>query len=106
MAILLIDYCPHAYRFDVQQALRQAKMTDPSKCYFVDDNRRNVDAARDLGWGHCVHFHERGLGSMEGGQVESIGSKRNQGAVENGVTVIGDLEELRVVWPEIFKESP
>ncbi|KAF8351376.1 Haloacid dehalogenase-like hydrolase-domain-containing protein, partial [Amanita rubescens] len=42
-------------------AMQQAGVTDPSKCYFVDDSIRNVVAARSQGWGHCVHFYEKGL---------------------------------------------
>jgi pyrimidine and pyridine-specific 5'-nucleotidase len=42
------------------KALVKAQVTDPTKCYFVDDNRINVDAARALGWGHVVHFCEAG----------------------------------------------
>jgi len=37
-------------------AMKQAGLSDPSKCYFVDDNRGHVDAARALGWAKCVHF--------------------------------------------------
>jgi len=86
-------------------ALRQAKITDPSKCLFVDDNRGNIDAAKRLGWGQCVHFHEKELRSVEGGQVEAIGSERAEGAVGNDVLVISNLEELRVVWPDIFSNN-
>jgi len=84
-------------------ALKQANVTDTSKCLFVDDNRGNIDAAKRLGWERCVHFHERELGSVEGGKVEAIGSQRGEGAVGNDVPVISNLEELRVVWSDIFK---
>jgi hypothetical protein len=86
------------------QAMEQADVSDPSKCLFVDDNRCNVDAARSLGWAQCVHFCERGLQAVEGGKVKEIGSERKEGAEDNGVLVISDLEELRVVWPDIFKK--
>jgi pyrimidine and pyridine-specific 5'-nucleotidase len=78
-------------------------VADPSKCLFVDDNRGNIDAARALDWGRCVHFCEAGVETVEGGQVKTIGSKRSAGAEPNGVVVISDLEELRTVWPDIFK---
>jgi len=87
------------------QALKKANVSDPKLCYFVDDNRGNIDAAQALGWGHCVHFCERGLQHVEGGKVKQIGDDRVDGATDNGVQVIADLEELRVVWPEIFKDA-
>jgi pyrimidine and pyridine-specific 5'-nucleotidase len=87
----------------ILQAMKQASVSDCSKCLFVDDNRSNVDAAQSLGWAQCVHFCERGLEVVEGGKVKEIGSERKQGAEDNGVVVISDLEELRVVWPNIFK---
>ena len=85
--------------------MKQAKVTDPSKCYFVDDNRQNVDAARVQGWSHCVHFCEKGLETMEGGCIKDIGDARAPGAVDNGVIDVATLEELRRVWPEIFKSK-
>ncbi|KAF8917956.1 pyrimidine 5-nucleotidase [Mucidula mucida] len=91
--------------FYYYKALRKAGVSDPSKCLFVDDNRRNVDAARELGWTSCVHFCEQGLESMEGGQVKRIGTER-QAENDNGVVVINDLEELRTVWKEIFVDAP
>lgn len=82
--------------------MKQANVSDPSKCYFVDDNRGNIDAARAEGWGKCVHFCETGLEAMEGGMMRKIGSERDQGAEDNGVELITDLEQLREKWPEIF----
>lgn len=81
------------------QALEKANVTDPSKCYFIDDSRLNVDAAKQLGWGHCVHFCERGMISVEGGRPKEIGSESDI-LPKDSVTT---LEELRAAWPEIFK---
>ena len=86
------------------QALQKAKITDPSKCLFVDDNRTNIDAAKALGWGRCVHFSENGLTSMEGGKLKIIGEEQDQGEIDNGVVAISDLEELRDIWPDIFNK--
>ena len=80
------------------QALIQAKVTDPSKCLFVDDSRCNVDAAKELGWGRCVHFHEPELMSPGGSDLD-------KDAVQNDVAVISNLEELRALWPDIFKKD-
>lgn len=88
-----------------RKALIQANVTDPSKCLFVDDNRGNVDAAKRERWGRCVHFHEAGLQSVKDGSAEEIGSKRDEDVVGNDIAVISNLEELRVLWPDIFKKS-
>lgn len=87
-------------------ALKQASVTDPSTCYFVDDNRRNIDTAKDLGWGNCVHLHETHPGNSDSAQsvVEQIGGTREAGAPENDVVVISSIQQLRTVWPEVFKQ--
>jgi pyrimidine and pyridine-specific 5'-nucleotidase len=82
------------------QAIEFADVKDVSKCYFVDDNRRNVEVAQELGWGHVVHFCEQGLEHAEGGKVKAI----REESAQSGIAVISDLEELRQAWPEIFKE--
>jgi hypothetical protein len=37
--------------------------------------------------------------------VEAIGSQRGEGVEGNDVPVITNLEELRVVWPDIFRKE-
>jgi hypothetical protein len=91
-----------SYRRDNFQAMRRVGISDPSKCYFVDDNRSNIDSAQAEGWAKCVHFCEKGLEGMEGGKIKEIDNERGPGAVDNGVIDIASLEELRNVWPEIF----
>jgi len=83
------------------QALKQAGISDPSRCYFVDDSRLNIVSAKRLGWGHCVHFHEVGLETVEGGKAKTL-TRDTYTTDPEGVTEISDLEELRTVWPEIF----
>lgn len=85
--------------------MKQANVTDPSKCYFVDDSRGNIDGARAQGWGQCVHFRERGLEAVEGGKTKQIGDERETDTVDGAVKTVTTLEELRSVWPEIFKQS-
>ncbi|THV08443.1 pyrimidine 5-nucleotidase [Dendrothele bispora CBS 962.96] len=93
----LIAKPDHAY---YHKAMKIANVSDPSKCYFVDDNKRNVMAAKELCWGRCVYFCEKGLVHVEGGKAEEIiGTIKN----EDGISVVSDLEQLREVWPEIFK---
>jgi pyrimidine and pyridine-specific 5'-nucleotidase len=75
----------------------KAGVTDPSKCYFIDDSRLNVDAAKSLGWGHCIHFCERGLTATEGGIEKTIGC--GEDLKDDAVTT---LDDLRRVWPELF----
>lgn len=84
--------------------MKVAGVEDPSKCYFVDDSLANVRAALQLGWGHCVHFCERGLLHVEGGKPKYIGSDIKEGETADGIVAITKLDELRSVWPEIFKK--
>lgn len=85
-------------------AMKQAKISDPEKCYFIDDNRGNVDGARGLGWAHCVHFCEKGLEVVEGGVTKQISNERAPDAKDDsGVVIATTLDELRDIWPEIFK---
>ncbi|KAJ4481648.1 pyrimidine 5-nucleotidase [Lentinula edodes] len=93
-----------------RKAMSLASVIDPSECYFIDDNWRNVQAAQKIGWAHCVHFCERGLEHVEGGKVTKISStaKANVDSKQEeqlDIKVISELEELRDVWPEIFKLS-
>jgi pyrimidine and pyridine-specific 5'-nucleotidase len=86
--------------------MKQAGVTDPSKCYFVDDNRGNVDGAIAVGWGKCIHFCEKGLESVEGGIVKQIGDERLDPFKANGkIAEINKLEQLRDIWPDIFKKD-
>lgn len=86
---------PEREYFD--QALVKAGVSDPSKCYFVDDSRINVDAAKRLGWSHCIHFCEHGLTATEGGIVMTIG--HNEDLRDDAVAT---LDDLRRVWSELF----
>jgi pyrimidine and pyridine-specific 5'-nucleotidase len=81
----------------IKQALKKAGITDPSKCYFVDDSRLNVDAAKRFGWGHCIHFCEQGLTATEGGLEITIGHDENLKD-----DAIATLDDLRKVWSELF----
>jgi len=80
--------------------MKQANISDPSRCYFVDDSRINILSSKRLGWGHCVHFCEVGLETVEGGKTRKLA--RNTDTDSEDITQISDLEELRTVWPEIF----
>ncbi|TFK43446.1 pyrimidine 5-nucleotidase [Crucibulum laeve] len=89
-----------------KMAMQQANVDDPSKCYFIDDNRGNIDAARDEGWAHCVHFCEKGMEAMEGGRMKEIGHERKEaGESDENIVEVQTLEELRQVWPEIFAQQ-
>jgi pyrimidine and pyridine-specific 5'-nucleotidase len=91
----------YGLRLSLVQAMKQANISDPSKCYFVDDSRLNVTSAKELGWGHCVHFYEVGLETVEGGKTKKLVRDTNTHDLE-GIAQISDLEELRTLWPEIF----
>lgn len=86
---------PEREYFD--QALAKAGVSDPSKCYFIDDSRTNVDAAKRLGWSHCIHFCEHGLTATEGGIVKTIG--HDEDLKDDAVAT---LDDLRRVWSELF----
>jgi len=83
-----------------QNALERAGVSDPSKCFFIDDSRGNVVAAHKLGWGNCVHFCESGLQVVEGGKLKELSV--DEKSVPNGITVVTHLEELRIVWKDVF----
>jgi len=85
-----------------RSAMKTANISDPSKCLFIDDNKDNVIAAKKLGWGRCAHFYETGLEVMEGGRKKTLGTNGDLAAIMEGISVINDLEELRVIWPDIF----
>ncbi|KAF8621583.1 hypothetical protein AX15_007608 [Amanita polypyramis BW_CC] len=87
-----------------KMAMQQAGISDPSKCYFVDDSIQNVVAAREQGWGHCVHFFEKELELLEGGEARCISSSVGNGE-DRVAEEISDLQQLRQVWPEIFKSA-
>ncbi|XP_006460266.1 hypothetical protein AGABI2DRAFT_192019 [Agaricus bisporus var. bisporus H97] len=88
-----------------KMAMKQANVTDPSKCYFVDDNRGNIDGALAQGWGKCVHFCEKGLESMEGGITKQIGDEPLDPtkANSNSIVEVSNLMQLREIWSEIFR---
>ncbi|PFH52803.1 hypothetical protein AMATHDRAFT_73928 [Amanita thiersii Skay4041] len=82
-------------------AIQQVGITDRSKCYFVDDSFRNVQAAHALGWGKCVHFCEKGHDlTVNGNLVNGL----ENGEMDSPIQRISSLEELRDIWPEIFKD--
>ncbi|TFY83955.1 hypothetical protein EWM64_g69 [Hericium alpestre] len=87
-------------------ALRKAGVSDPAKVSFVDDNRGNIEGARRLGWGRCVHFCEFGLETVEGGKVKKLGEAHElEAGLKEDVPVIGSLQQLREMWPDIFKKQ-
>lgn len=82
--------------------MRIANISDTTKCLFIDDSEINVVAAKKLGWGRCAHFHETGLDVVEGGKKKTLGVNSDSAADVEGIAVINDLEELRMIWPDVF----
>ncbi|KAG9017319.1 hypothetical protein FRB93_007433 [Tulasnella sp. JGI-2019a] len=82
-------------------AMAYAKMKDPSKCFFVDDNLKNVQSAKTLGWGSCVYFQE------DPSVPELVASGAQHPVALNTVegvdATITSLLGLRKVWPQLFK---
>ncbi|KAG8999696.1 hypothetical protein FRB90_011974 [Tulasnella sp. 427] len=81
-----------------QQALNQAGVTDPTKCYFIDDSLKNVVAAKKLGWKSCVLYRESTPDSSH--PVKSSGSQ-SDAEID---AVVSSLQELRTVWSHLFKQ--
>lgn len=85
--------------------MKHAGVMDPSKCYFVDDNRGNIDGALAVGWRKCVHFCEKGLEAMEGGVLKQIGEKPLDPTTGSAsFAEVDKLDQLRDIWPEVFKK--
>jgi len=83
-------------------ALALANVTDPSKCFFVDDNLRNVQTAKTLGWGSCVYFQEPPQSDMvASGAQRPIDPNKAEGVD----ATVSSLEGLRGLWPQLFKSS-
>ncbi|EPS45332.1 hypothetical protein H072_690 [Dactylellina haptotyla CBS 200.50] len=71
-----------------EKAMREAAVTDKSKCYFVDDSADNCKGATAFGW-TAAHFVEDGLP-----EPATMASKFR----------VRHLKELTDVYPELFKE--
>lgn len=41
---------------------------------------------------------------MEGGKLKIIGDEEDQDEVGNDIMTISDLEDLRAIWPDIFRK--
>lgn len=72
-----------------QKAMRQAQAPDLAKCYFVDDSALNIAGAKSFGW-NTAHIVEPGAT----GPPEPVGDHQIQ-----------SLEELRSLFPELFKPT-
>lgn len=85
--------------FFYQQALNQAGVTDPSKCYFIDDSLKNVVAAKKLGWGSCVLYRES---TPDPSNPVVSGGDPSTAGID---ATIASLQELRTVWSHLFKDD-
>jgi pyrimidine and pyridine-specific 5'-nucleotidase len=75
----------------------QAGVTDPSLCYFVDDQLKNVETAKTMGWNSSVWYNE----SKRRDQIPVAGSRE-----PHVDAVIDSLEELRHIWAPLYKALP
>ncbi|KAF5251253.1 hypothetical protein FANTH_3688 [Fusarium anthophilum] len=76
---------PHKEMF--MKAMREAEVSDVSRCYFIDDSHKNCVGAVDAGW-TAIHFVEEGL------PVPEASASQHQ---------IRHLEELRSLYPDFFR---
>lgn len=70
---------------------------EPEKNYFVDDSSANVVTAKELGW-NAVYYLEYNQQQVSGQDDEA----RRRQLHSDIHPVIGNLQELRVVWNEVF----
>ncbi|CVK84013.1 probable pyrimidine 5`-nucleotidase [Fusarium proliferatum] len=76
---------PHKEMFD--KAMREAGISDASRCYFIDDSHKNCVGATEAGW-TAIHFVEEGL------LVPDTPASQHR---------VRHLEELRSLYPEFFR---
>ncbi|KAI9512235.1 pyrimidine 5-nucleotidase [Russula earlei] len=86
-------------------AMHQAGVQDPTKCLFVDDSLSNVEGARRVGWIHSVYFQEGGHQTTEPLHINHLAKAPAKIITKDGISVISNLQQLRVVWPDIFVEA-
>lgn len=93
-----VTYCDYSspellckpYRGMFEKAMKEAGVTDKSKCYFVDDSAANCAGAVAFGWEHTAHLIEE-----EDEWPENLAC----------ANTIRGLKELKTVFPEVFKEE-
>ena len=69
------------------KAMREAGVKDPNLCYFVDDSTLNAAGGKAYGW-RTAHLVETGTTAP----AEPVSNYQ-----------IDSLEELRIIFPELFK---
>jgi len=91
-----ITYCDYAQEILIckpkiemfEKAMREALITDRSKCYFVDDSTINCQAAVRFGWENTVQ------------KLEPSDPEPSVSVAKHNIR---SLEELRALYPEFFK---
>ncbi|RGP66299.1 short chain dehydrogenase reductase family [Fusarium sporotrichioides] len=71
------------------KAMREAGISETSKCYFIDDSHKNCVGAQKAGW-TAIHYVEEGF------PLPDTQASQHQ---------IRSLEELRSLYPEFFRVS-
>jgi len=109
-----VVYCDYSEKDDIvckpqsafyHRAMHQAGVRDPNKCPFVDDSINNVEAARGVGWTRSVHFQECGPETAEVLRVNHTTKNQEKIVTKDGIPIISNLHQLRVVWPDIFAKA-
>lgn len=82
-----------------EQAMRDAAVADPARCFFVDDSRINVVGALRAGW-TAVQLLEPAVAPLD--PALAPGPQLDPAAV---VDTIASLEDLRLRFPEFFTST-
>lgn len=69
---------------------------------YLLNQAKNIRAAKRIGWKNCIHFQEQGLEAQRMRKRQD--SNSNIASATDDLESVSTLEEVRSVWPEIFKD--
>ncbi|EIM21953.1 pyrimidine 5-nucleotidase [Wallemia mellicola CBS 633.66] len=102
--VIYCDYTRHNFpckpekEFYVEAMEKVGLLDQPERNYFIDDSSANVKTAKEMGW-NAVYYLEYNQQSIEGQDDET----KRRFLHHDLQPVVGDLQELRQVWKEVFK---
>ncbi|KAK9455579.1 HAD-like domain-containing protein [Dipodascopsis uninucleata] len=84
--ILICKPKPEMY----ERAMRDAGISEKSRCLFIDDSYNNIKGAKEFGWKTTIHFLDANDPSPK---------------IKAGDYEIRDFEEIKQIVPELFKSA-